>query len=106
MDSNHRSSDYEPDELTGLLYRAKINWWRWQESNLRHSACKADVLPIELHPLKIWMRRMDLNHRSSDYEPDELTGLLYRAKINNLKNSKLKHLRLFRTSVLNKVNYF
>ena len=49
---------------------------------------------------------MDLNHRSSDYEPDELTGLLYRAKINNLKNSKLKPLRLFRTSVLNKVNYF
>ena len=49
MDLNHRSSDYEPDELTGLLYRAKINWWRRQESNLRHSACKADVLPIELY---------------------------------------------------------
>ena len=68
-------------------------------------ACKANVFPLNYTP-KFWLRRMDLNHRSSDYEPDELTGLLYRAKINNLKNSKLKPLRLFRTSVLNKVNYF
>ena len=26
------------------------SWWRWRESNPRHSACKADALPIELHP--------------------------------------------------------
>jgi hypothetical protein len=26
-------------------------WWRWRESNPRHSACKADALPTELHPL-------------------------------------------------------
>ena len=28
----------------------KLNWWRWQESNPRPSACKADALPVELHP--------------------------------------------------------
>jgi hypothetical protein len=26
------------------------SWWRWTESNRRPSACKADALPIELHP--------------------------------------------------------
>ena len=25
-------------------------WWRWQGSNLRHLACKANALPTELHP--------------------------------------------------------
>lgn len=31
-------------------------WRRW-ESNPRPSACKADALPIELHPQKFWLLR-------------------------------------------------
>ncbi len=42
------------------------------------------------------MRRMDSNHRSSDYEPDELTGLLYRAK-----TSSYFYLRATKTSPSN-----
>ena len=32
------------------IHKNKNAWWRWRESNPRHSACKADALPIELHP--------------------------------------------------------
>ena len=30
-------------------------WWRWAESNRWPSACKADALPAELHPLLFYL---------------------------------------------------
>lgn len=41
--------------LTALLkpnaHKTLLNWWRWADSNRWPSACKADALPTELHPL-------------------------------------------------------
>ena len=36
---------------TTTLRTALLNWWRWADLNRWPSACKADALPTELHPL-------------------------------------------------------
>ena len=39
--------------ITVTLSRDK--WWRWQGSNLRHFACKANALPTELNPHETYL---------------------------------------------------
>ena len=33
-----------------MIHNTGLYWWRWWGSNSRPSACKADALPVELHP--------------------------------------------------------
>ena len=70
--TNFASNAYSPDldvmpntvdnSIHPCLYTASQNWWTWTESNRRHSACKADVLPLNYRPVN-----GDLDRFRSDY---------------------------------------
>ena len=60
----------------GFSVRCSTDWatkpWRsWRESNSRSPLWQRGMLITTPQDQK-WLREMDLNHRPSDYEPDEL----------------------------------
>ena len=65
LDSNQRPSHYKCDALPTKLIGLK---WRWQASIPLPFACKANDLPIDLHPHK--KRRQQDSNLCSQWELD------------------------------------
>ena len=63
LDSNQRYLAPKASDLARLAY-TEIVWWRLGDSNSSPSACKADVLPNELNPHKLFWSRIPGSNRS------------------------------------------